>query len=76
MDELQLAAMFDQINACHREAMESFLRFTCGFFQMTEEDRQSLIKGLMPFQRRFLLDMARAGGNDRLATALSGEDSE
>jgi len=71
-----VVARFDQINASHRDALESVQRFSNGLFQMTEEDRQRVINELMPFQRLLLLELAGEANDARLLAALSGKDSE
>lgn len=71
-----LVAKFDQINAHHRDALESVRRFSDALFQMTEDDRQQVLDNLLPLQRQFLLTAASEITDARLQRALLRKDTE
>ena len=73
---IRLQARFDQINASHRDALESARRASWGLFQLSEEERQKVIDGIMPYQRELLQTLAEELGDHALLKALDAGDSQ
>ena len=74
--DIRLQARFDQINASHRDAIESIRRASVGLFQLSEEERRNIIDGLMPYQREVLRALAEERGDHALLEALTAGDAQ
>ncbi|MEA3350562.1 MAG: hypothetical protein U9Q82_08080 [Chloroflexota bacterium] len=74
-DKIRLEAKFDQINASHRDALESIRRASEGLFQMPEEDRREILDQLRPWQRWLFLEIANEINDTRLIDALMEENT-
>ena len=70
-DEVRLSAMFDQIHACHRDAMAAADQFGNHLFQLPSEQQLQVVEAMHPLHRDLMLILAEEAGNQRLIELLN-----
>jgi hypothetical protein len=70
MNELRLSAMADQINAAHRDTMESYRRMRAALLEMDSPDRLACISEIPVLHREILAGLAEEDGDKWLSSLL------
>ncbi len=70
MNELQIVAMADQINAHHRDAMAAYGRFKEAIRAMNYAERQEAMSEIPPAERQLLACLAEEEGDEWLGSLL------
>ena len=73
-EEIRLSAMFDQINACHRDAMAAAEQFRNHLFQFPREEQRQVIESLHPLQRELMFVLAEEAGDKRLIQLINEDE--
>lgn len=73
--EIRRQAVFDQINASHRDMLAAVKRASAALFQMNASGRQAFMDGLEPIERELLRVVAVELGDHALLTALDEQES-
>jgi hypothetical protein len=75
MNEVKMQAKFDQINACHRDALDAFRRFAVGLSLLPEDEQNEIVSEMTPMECAVLRLLATEAGNKRLEE-LFGEEKD
>ena len=68
--QVNMQAKFDQINACHRDAMAAARQFSESLFRLPVDEQREVIDTLHPLHRELMLVLAEESGNERLVDLL------